>query len=82
MVDEPAGPFLKPSMQDSEGYARQIESHESGFYLTANNVAFIRILNAKPSDMAEPTPKHHSAMNHSQPGSLRDGAGDAPRVPL
>ncbi|VVD32536.1 conserved protein of unknown function [Paraburkholderia dioscoreae] len=78
MVDEPNAPFLKPAMQDSEGYAHRIESHESSCYLIANNVAFIRILNAKPSDMAEPTPKHHSAMNHSQPGSLRDGAGDAP----
>jgi hypothetical protein len=77
MVDEPNGPFLKLPMQDSEGYAHRIEPRQSSLYLTANNVAFIRILNAKPSDMAEPTPKHHSAMNQSQPGSLRAGADDA-----
>jgi hypothetical protein len=40
-------------------------------YRTANKVAFIRSLNAKPSDIAPATPQHHSAMNHSQPGSLR-----------
>ena len=46
-------------------------------YLTAKSVAFIRSLKTKPSDTAEATPKHHSAMNHNQPGILRRVEGDA-----
>ncbi len=80
LVDEPHGPFLNLSARDCASYAARIKFRQSSVYLTANNVAFIRSLNANPSDIAEPTPKHHSAINQSQPGSFRVAPVDAVRA--